>query len=343
MQHTVALSFADGNTLFIKANHNDVLMDAALRHGITLPIDCREGVCGTCKGRCESGQYRLDYADEEALTPAEQNARFVLSCQTRVQSDGTYYYDFDASLCSSQPLQPMTAAITRLQPVSDDTVILGLQLHDHADTFRFLPGQYVNLQIPGTPHRRAYSLANAANPHNRLQLLIRLLPDGQMGKYLQHCQVGDQLQLTGPFGAFYLRQPQRPLYFLAGGTGLSAFLAMLDTLTAQTDAIEQPIRLYYGVNRPEDLCELERLQQYQHQLPDFEWYPIVSKPDSGWSGRSGYIPEHLPLSALRDTEFDMYLCGPPPMIDAVTQWCADHSLTSGKLYSEKFTAPQTAG
>ncbi|WP_221798891.1 anthranilate 1,2-dioxygenase electron transfer component AntC [Oceanobacter mangrovi] len=339
MTHTVALSFADGNTLFFKAGHNDLLMDAALRNGITLPIDCREGVCGTCKGLCESGQYEMEYADEEALTEAETADRYVLSCQTRIQSDATFYYDFASSLCSHQPASLQTAVITELKDVSADTTLLQLALPERNSTLEFLPGQYANLHIPGSELTRAYSFANAPTPDNQLQFLIRKLPNGQMGQYLQQARVGDQLQIEAPFGAFYLREVTRPVYFLAGGTGLSAFLAMLDVLVQQAAPVQQPIRLYYGVNQVADLCQQERLNHYRTLLPDFDWQPVVSQPDDSWNGLSGYIQQHLPLSALRDEAFDMYLCGPPPMIDAVNQWCDEHQLQHGKLYSEKFTAP----
>ncbi|MBF3260363.1 2Fe-2S iron-sulfur cluster binding domain-containing protein, partial [Pseudomonas aeruginosa] len=77
MNHKVALSFADGKTLFLPVGHDDLLLDAALRHGINLPLDCREGVCGTCMGRCEAGSYSLDYADEDTLSAADLEQRKV--------------------------------------------------------------------------------------------------------------------------------------------------------------------------------------------------------------------------------------------------------------------------
>ncbi len=99
MNHKVALSFADGKTLFLPVGHDDLLLDAALRHGINLPLDCREGVCGTCMGRCEAGSYSLDYADEDTLSAADLEQRKVLACQTRVRSDAAFYFDFASTLC----------------------------------------------------------------------------------------------------------------------------------------------------------------------------------------------------------------------------------------------------
>ena len=101
MNHKVAFSFADGKTLFFPVQGNEILLDAALRNGIKIPLDCREGVCGTCMGRCESGSYAMDYADEETLSAEDLAQRKILSCQTRVQSDAAFYFDFDSSLCSA--------------------------------------------------------------------------------------------------------------------------------------------------------------------------------------------------------------------------------------------------
>ena len=102
MNHKVAFSFADGKTLFFPVGAHEILLDAALRNGIKIPLDCREGVCGTCQGRCESGEYTQDYVDEEALSSLDLQQRKMLSCQTRVKSDATFYFDFDSS-CATPP------------------------------------------------------------------------------------------------------------------------------------------------------------------------------------------------------------------------------------------------
>ncbi|MDO2286080.1 2Fe-2S iron-sulfur cluster-binding protein, partial [Escherichia coli] len=94
-----------GKTLFLPVGHDDLLLDAALRHGITLPLDCREGVCGTCMGRCEAGSYSLDYADEDTLSAADLEQRKVLACQTRVRSDAAFYFDFASTLCHAAAAQ----------------------------------------------------------------------------------------------------------------------------------------------------------------------------------------------------------------------------------------------
>ncbi|WP_121280027.1 anthranilate 1,2-dioxygenase electron transfer component AntC, partial [Pseudomonas aeruginosa] len=225
MNHKVALSFADGKTLFLPVGHDDLLLDAALRHGINLPLDCREGVCGTCMGRCEAGSYSLDYADEDTLSAADLEQRKVLACQTRVRSDAAFYFDFASTLCHAAAAQAHSGVVRELRLLSEDTALLRLDAGAAGRQLDFLPGQYARLQVPGSDCRRAYSFANRPNPQNHLQFLIRLLPGGAMSDYLrQGCRVGDEIRFEAPLGTFYLRQVERPLLLVAGGTGLSAFL-----------------------------------------------------------------------------------------------------------------------
>lgn len=334
MNHKVAFSFADGKTLFFPVQGNEILLDAALRNGIKIPLDCREGVCGTCMGRCESGSYAMDYADEETLSAEDLAQRKILSCQTRVQSDAAFYFDFDSSLCSAAGPASHRGVVSGVEQVSASTAILRLQVEGPA--LDYLPGQYARLRVPGTDAVRSYSFANRPNAQNQLQFLIRLLPGGAMSGYIrERCQPGDEIRFEAPLGAFYLRHVERPLLLVAGGTGLSAFLGMLDEL-AEAGGCGQPVHLYYGVRQAADLCELERIAAYAERIPGFAFTPVISD-DAGWDGKRGYVTEHFDAAALRDAPFDMYLCGPPPMVESVKEWLQAQGLENGRLYLEKFT------
>lgn len=226
--------------------------------------------------------------------------------------------------------------VRELRLLSEDTALLRLDAGAAGRQLDFLPGQYARLQVPGSDCRRAYSFANRPNPQNHLQFLIRLLPGGAMSDYLrQGCRVGDEIRFEAPLGTFYLRQVERPLLLVAGGTGLSAFLGMLDELAER--GCERPVHLYYGVRRADDLCELQRIAGYAERLPGFRFVPVLSEADADWDGRRGYLHEHFDAARLRDEAFDLYLCGPPPMVEAVRQRLREHSLEHLRLYLEKFT------
>ena len=69
MSHQIALTFEDGVTRFIECRDNETVADASYRSRINIPLDCRDGVCGTCKSFCESGRYELgEYIVDEAMT-----------------------------------------------------------------------------------------------------------------------------------------------------------------------------------------------------------------------------------------------------------------------------------
>ncbi|VVN98111.1 anthranilate 1,2-dioxygenase electron transfer component AntC [Pseudomonas fluorescens] len=336
MNHKVAFSFADGKTLFFPVQANEILLDAALRNGINIPLDCREGVCGTCQGRCESGDYSQDYVDEEALSSQDLQQRKMLTCQTRVKSDAAFYFDFASSLCNASGPAQLSGRVTEVSQVSASTAILHLDLGTAGQPLDFLPGQYARLLIPGTGSKRSYSFANRPGAHNQLQFLIRLLPDGLMSNYIrERCQVGDEIGLEAPLGAFYLRHIARPLILVAGGTGLSALLGMLDEIAERR--CEQPVHLYYGVRDAADLCESARIEAYAERIPGFRYTTVVSEPAPGWGGKCGYIAEHFDASELRDTAVDMYVCGPPPMVESIKSWLQSQALDKVHLYYEKFT------
>lgn len=336
MSHKVALSFADGKTLFVSATEQENLLLAALRHGIKLPSDCGEGVCGTCKGTCEAGKYSIEYADEDALSEQERAQRGILACQTMVKSDASFYFDFDFSLCNAEQTPAGQAVVTQVKLISATTAVLYLQAQPGTPPLNFLPGQYARLRIPGTDTCRSYSFAHAPNSVGQMQFLIRLLPQGAMSEYIrERAKADDIIEFEAPLGTFYLREVHRPLYLMAGGTGLSAFLGMLDEMAAQ-GYCAHPVTLFYGVNDSTDLCEMERLNSYKTSIPGFDFHPVVVNGTPEWTGKQGFITQHLAQEEFLANPFDMYVCGPPPMVEAIKTWFADAGIDNFTMYFEKF-------
>ncbi|MGL4859089.1 MAG: FAD-binding oxidoreductase, partial [Enterobacteriaceae bacterium] len=203
MTYRAAIVFKEGVTRFIEVRPNEKLLDAALRFGISLPMDCREGVCSTCRGQCESGSVEMEYVDEDALSETEIAAGAILACQSRLKADSSFYFDIDAAVCSIKP-QRYQATVVEVQQISQAAASLTLQLDEGQPPLHYLPGQYARLSIPDTDQHRAYSYANAVNPEGTVRFLIRLLPSGVMSDYLrQRAKAGDKIEQEGPLGAFY--------------------------------------------------------------------------------------------------------------------------------------------
>ncbi|MCE5977723.1 benzoate 1,2-dioxygenase electron transfer component BenC [Pseudomonas sp. JR33AA] len=334
MSYQIALNFEDGVTRFIEATGQETVADAAYRQGINIPLDCRDGACGTCKCKAESGRYDLgDNFIEDALSEDEIAEGYVLTCQMRAESDCVIRIPASSQLCKTEQAS-FEAAISDVRQLSVSTIALSIK-GEALSRLAFLPGQYVNLKVPGSEQSRAYSFSSLQKD-GEVSFLIRNVPGGLMSSFLTNlAKAGDSLSLAGPLGSFYLRPIQRPLLLLAGGTGLAPFTAMLEKIAEQGS--EHPLHLIYGVTNDFDLVELDRLQALAARIPNFTYSACVANPDSQYP-QKGYVTQHIEPHHLNDGDVDVYLCGPPPMVEAVSQYVREQGITPANFYYEKFAA-----
>lgn len=334
MTHTIALNFEDGVTCFIDINPGETVADASYRQGINIPLDCRDGACGACKCQAESGLYDLgEEFIEDALSDDEVAQGYVLTCQMRVQSDCVVRVPASSAVCKA-PQGSYEAAISEVRQLSESTIALSIR-GESLSRLAFLPGQYVNLKVPGTEQTRAYSFSSLQRG-GQVSFLIRNVPGGLMSSFLSSlAKAGDSLELTGPLGSFYLREIRRPLLLLAGGTGLAPFTAMLEKIA--DEGSEHPVHLVYGVTHDHDLVEMERLADFAARIHNFTFSACVASPDSAYP-QKGYVTQHIEPTHLNDGEVDIYLCGPPPMVEAVSQFIREQGIEPANFYYEKFAA-----
>ena len=334
--YKIALNFEDGVTRFIECKAGEKVLDAAFRARINLPMDCSDGVCGTCKCRAETGSYDLgeDYIDD-ALTGDEKDSGLVLTCQMVPQSDCVIAVPASSTVCKTGQSK-FGATVTKVEAHNDAAIVLELDVD--ADGPVFLPGQYVNIDVPGSGQSRSYSFSCAPG-EAKISFLIKKIPGGVMSTWLESTQAGVKLDVTGPLGSFYLREVQRPLLLLAGGTGLAPFLSMLEAL-ARTNS-QQKVHLIYGVTRDLDLVLVDAIEAYRAKLPNFTFATVVADAQSAHP-RKGWVTQHIPADALNDGDVDVYLCGPPPMVDAVRQYFDEEGVQPNSFFYERFTPGATA-
>jgi benzoate/toluate 1,2-dioxygenase reductase subunit len=334
MSHKIALNFEDGITRFIDADASETVADAAYRQGINIPLDCRDGACGTCKCFAEAGRYDLgdDYI-EDALSEDEAEQGYVLTCQMRAESDCVIRVPASSQICKTEQAS-YQAAISAVRQLSDSTIALSIK-GEALNQLAFLPGQYVNLKVPGSEETRAYSFSSLPKD-GEVSFLIRNVPGGLMSSFLTGlAKAGDNMTLAGPLGSFYLREIKRPLLLLAGGTGLAPFTAMLEKIAQQGSA--HPLHLIYGVTNDFDLVEMDTLEALAAGIPNFTYSACVANPDSQHPHK-GYVTQHIEPKHLNDGEVDIYLCGPPPMVEAVSQFIREQGIAPANFYYEKFAA-----
>ncbi|GGX97176.1 NADH oxidase [Litchfieldella qijiaojingensis] len=339
MSYTIALNFEDGVTRFIGCKEGETVLDAAYRQKVNLPMDCSDGVCGTCKGHCEQGAFDMgdDYL-EDALSDEEAAEGQVLTCQMVPSSDCVIQVPVASTLCKTA-VGKIEGTVAVVEQLSEDSIELAVDLNDDAE-LTFLPGQYIHIDVPGSDQHRSYSFSSKPG-EQRATFLIRNIPGGVMSGYLtQRAAVGDRLSLTGPMGSFYLRDVKRPMLMLAGGTGLAPFLSMLEQLVEK--GCDQPVHLIYGVNKDDHLVKVDALDAFVEQLPTFTYTTVVVDEGSR-NPRKGYVTHHMDAEVMHDGDVDVYLCGPPPMVDAVLRHFDDEGIVPQSFHYEKFTPNQAPG
>ncbi|WP_431903720.1 benzoate 1,2-dioxygenase electron transfer component BenC [Amycolatopsis thermoflava] len=338
MAFQVALSFEDGVTRFIKCEPDQTVADASYRQRINIPLDCRDGACGTCKAFCESGDYDGGTYIDDALSPDEASRGYVLPCSMKPRSDLVLQIASTSAVAKTQAAT-YSATLTGLDRLSPTTFALTLETPDR-DKLAFLPGQYVNIEVPGTGQTRSYSFSNAPDD-KELTFLVKLTPGGLMSDYLtERAAPGDELRFTGPNGSFFLRETGHPVLLLAGGTGLAPILSILRAMRACGSS--RPAHLVYGVSTDDDLVELDTLASLAAEVEGLTWDYCVADPDSS-APNKGYVTSLIREEHLHGGDVAVYLCGPPPMVEAVRKHFTDAGVQPTGFYYEKFALAAPAG
>ena len=295
------------------AEHLSIL-DGALADGLMLKHSCREGTCGSCKGKLLKGE--VDHGDSplDVLSEQERIEGLVLFCCARAKSDLVIDAP-EVTELRGISIQQTAARLMSLDKVSHDVAVLRLTLPpDHR--FRYLPGQYVQVQLKDGGVR-SYSMATAAPRDNQLELHIRHMPGGLFSSFVfDGLKPRAMLRLEGPYGSFFLRDTTAPMVFLASGTGFAPIQALLEQLREQGNT--RPVYLYWGGRRREDLYRHEQLLQWAAELPWLSYTPVLSdaSEECDWQGATGFVHQQVlrDFRSLRD--FEVYACGAPIVVDS---------------------------
>lgn len=333
--HRIALAFEDGITRFVRCRETELMADAAYMNGINIPLDCTDGVCGTCKAFCESGKFEIGAYAEDALSADEAAAGYMLPCISKPRSDVVLQIAC-TSVAAKTKAATFVGTMVSLERLSPTTVAFEVEIPNREE-LSFLPGQYVNIEVPGLGLTRSYSFSSDPG-HERLSFLIKLTPGGAMSTYLEErATVGDEITFTGPHGAFFLREATYPGLLLAGGTGLAPVLSMLRALRSSKS--DRRMHLIYGVNTDDDLVELDTVRELTRDLPSLTWDYCVADPASTAANKGpdkAYVMSLITPGHLQDGVVAVYTCGPPLMVDAVRNHFADFGIEPVDFYFEKF-------
>ena len=225
---------------------DETILEAALREGVGLAYGCRNGMCGSCKGIVAAGE--LDYGDykESALTPEEKAAGKALFCRAKPLSDLTLQAK-EVGGAKDVIVKTLPCRVESLEKRADDVMIVKIKL-PATERLQFLAGQYIEFLLKDGK-TRSYSLATPPHDDALLELHIRHMPGGLFSdQVFSTMKVRDILRLKGPLGSFFIREDSdKPMIFVAGGTGFAPIKGMLEHAFATH--MDREMVLYWGFAR----------------------------------------------------------------------------------------------
>ena len=327
--HRARLIFQDGAELTVEVEPGQTVLEGALAVDAPVRYDCCSGSCGSCVVQCLQGDTVVDSTGKVPVNADELVAGLRPACLTRLSSDASFELPYPLSPAPSAPAKH-SAQIVELRRGAPSVALLTLKL-DRAEDFIFQSGQYIRLAAPGVGEARAYSIASTTSELPLIELMIRLVPDGKMSRWLQEtARVGDRVKLQAPLGSFGLDDRARRHVFVAGGTGLAPVLSMIRSLRGRN----QRALLCFGCTRRQELFYEQELAALAAAMPELEVRIAVME------GADGDLRSGTAVSLLQREDFDAntvcYLCGPPPMVDAARAALTAHGVAAQAIRAERF-------
>ncbi|MEJ2593420.1 MAG: CDP-6-deoxy-delta-3,4-glucoseen reductase [Candidatus Thiodiazotropha sp.] len=309
----------------------ETILEAALRQGINLPYGCRNGFCGDCRSALIEGE--VHYPEEIPPAIEGQTAEACLTCSAIPRSDlhiGVHEIE------QAQDLRPriLPSKVDRIERLNDDVIRLYLKLPE-GERLQFLAGQYLNFILPDGS-KRAFSIANPPHDDAFIELHIRHVSGGAFTDMLFNgMQEKTILRIEAPLGSYYLRETsQRPVILMGGGTGFAPIKGIIEH--AFKIGIQRPMHLYWGVRSRADLYLPQLPESWAAEHPNFSYTPVLSDPDEGWQGKAGWVHEAVVSDYPDLSEHEIYMSGPPPMIEAGKTAFLAHGLPGEELFSDSF-------
>ncbi|MCG5549082.1 FAD-binding oxidoreductase [Halorhodospira halochloris] len=335
---TYRIRLADGSSF--TAEQGETVLDAALRQGKHLPYGCRDGVCGSCELQVSKGSVEYPDGLPQALTSEEQRSGLAIMCQALPQSDLSLDWSPDPGVLPPEPRQ-LAARVTDIDFVSADVCRLLLQLPE-GKRLPFWAGQYIDILLQDGA-RRSFSLANSPHNDERLELHIRRVPGGRFTEYVfEHLRIGSWLRFEGPLGQFYLREnSSRPVILVAGGTGFAPIKSIIEY--AMAASIDRSFEIYWGAGSVQGIYMDQQVRNWLSKTsgnkgPRLSYTPVVADggAEGGWQGREGMVHEAVLADHPDLSDYEAYVAGPPPMVDAAEREFIRHGLDPQRLFYDSF-------
>ncbi len=304
---------------------------------IFIPSACGgRGSCGLCKVKVEKGVGQYLPTELPWISEEEKKDNIRLSCQLKVKEDMSIRIPEELF-----NVKEFRATVERLRDLTHDIKELTLKLEEPSE-IDISAGQFVQIQVPeyeltDEPVYRAYSAASVPSLRNRVELEIRYVPNGICTTFVhKYLKEGDELIFNGPYGDFFLRETEREIICIAGGSGMAPIKSIL--LDMAEKGIDRRTRYFFGARGKKDLFLLEEMKELEDKLPNFTFIPALSapEPEDNWEGETGIITDVVAKHMESGDNTEAYLCGSPGMIDACVKVLSDKGVPEELIYYDKF-------
>lgn len=328
----------EGTDVEFECAEDDVVLRAALRHGLGFPYECNVGSCGNCRFELLEGEVEHEWDSPPAWGERDRKRNRYLGCQARALSDLRIKLRQDENCISRHRPVRTRARLTDIRPITHDISEFAFAPEDAVG---FLPGQYALLTLPGVEGRRAYSMCNLPGEDGgEWRFQIKRVPGGAgTTKLFDDMDAGDEVGIDGPFGMAWLREDApRDVVLIAGGSGLSPMISVARAAAISDALAGRQIRFFYGGRTPRDICGEDMLANLPGWGTRIHYRSAISEEGHGdWNGPVCFVHE-LARQELGESiaDHEVYFAGPPAMAQAVQKMLFEMKVPFDHAHFDQF-------
>jgi Na+-transporting NADH:ubiquinone oxidoreductase subunit F len=371
--HTITINDSKDDALTVSGN--PTLLSALAQNDIFLPSACGgSGSCAMCKCKVTDGGGAILPTELAHLSRKEKLEGVRLSCQLKVKQDMAI--QVPESIFGIKKVNAVVVSNDNVSTFIKELVLepeepiefeagayIQIDVPEYELTFKDfqIDSKYVSewkkynlfdLAAKGIkPGFRAYSMANPPHEKDIIKLNVRIatpppgtesIPPGFGSSFIFGLKPGDKVQISGPYGDFMAKDTDKEMCFIGGGAGMAP---LRSHILHQLEGINsgRKMSFWYGARSVKEMFYHEEFTDLAERYDNFTYHIALSSPEKedNWTGLTGFIHTHLIDSYLKDhedpTEIEYYLCGPPPMIDAVIESLYDLGVEDDMIFFDKFS------
>jgi Na+-transporting NADH:ubiquinone oxidoreductase subunit F len=371
--HTITINKDKENALSVSGN--PTLLSALSRNDIFLPSACGgSGSCAMCKCKVIEGGGAILPTELAHLSRKEKLEGVRLSCQLKVKQDMAI--QVPESIFGIKKVNAVVVSNDNVSTFIKELVLepeepiefeagayIQIDVPEYELTFKDfnIDSKYVSewkkynlfsLAAKGIkPGFRAYSMANPPHEKDIVKLNVRIatpppgtegIPPGFGSSFIFGLEPGNEVKISGPYGDFMAKDTDKEMCFVGGGAGMAP---LRSHILHQLEGIDskRKITFWYGARSVKEMFYHEEFLDLEKRFDNFTYHVALSAPEKedNWTGLTGFVHIHLIDSYLKEhedpTEIEYYLCGPPPMIDAVIESLYDLGVEDDMIFYDKFS------